>query len=557
MAVDFFTTEKRTLGVVLSNTTPPLRVPEYQRDFSWELEQITEFWNDLKHFDETYPGANINGKEYFLGAAVLVNNQTYHLILDGQQRLATATTLLAAVRDKIREYSADAANQIQSSFITFEDHLSNENLPKLLLNEFDRAFFRDFIQTVPRIPAAPSKKSHLLISKAYAYFADRLKEGWDERGGGVEGFQWLARLTKTLTVHVSLVTVISTDQENAASIFETVNDRGIGLSTADLLRSWLLHRSAPAQRQEIIECWSDVFEAAGVGDLATTLIRLSWVSRHGDVKERSLYKIITRRLTESGTPPVVYSRELRSDALFYKRIREGDSNDAREADTWLAFATLRAKSGYAALLAGNRSLALEEQKRLSQALFSLIIRHNVICDRDRAKLETVAFAVAKTISDGGGLEAGLSLLRTVSPPDDEVRNRFSNLSFSRSEASVAQLMLRSMEYRLRRTEELVLATPEKVHLEHIYPQRPVAAERFGNHDEYVGRIGNLTLLDRRLNQEAKNSPFLIKRDQFYRASEIYLTRELVDQTRWTQAEIDARQTHLRDLALEIWAVALV
>jgi len=110
---DFYTTEKRTLGVVLSNTTPPLRVPEYQRDFSWEEQQISEFWNDLDRFDRQYSGSNINGKEYFLGAAVFVNNQTFNLILDGQQRLATATILLAALRDKMRAYNLDAANQIQ------------------------------------------------------------------------------------------------------------------------------------------------------------------------------------------------------------------------------------------------------------------------------------------------------------------------------------------------------------------------------------------------------------------------------------------------------------
>ena len=43
MPADFFTTDKRTLGVVLSNTTPPLRVPEYQRDFSWEQQQLRNF----------------------------------------------------------------------------------------------------------------------------------------------------------------------------------------------------------------------------------------------------------------------------------------------------------------------------------------------------------------------------------------------------------------------------------------------------------------------------------------------------------------------------------
>ena len=50
-------------------------------------EQADEFWDDLIAFGGAGP-ANIAGKEYFLGAAVLVNNGAYHLLLDGQQRLA-------------------------------------------------------------------------------------------------------------------------------------------------------------------------------------------------------------------------------------------------------------------------------------------------------------------------------------------------------------------------------------------------------------------------------------------------------------------------------------
>src|SRR4029077_17984390 len=184
--------------------------------------------------------------------------------------------------------------------ISFVDHLGGGQLPKLQLNEFDRAFFRDLIQAFPRLAAAPvaTKKSHKLILKAYEYFAQRIAEGWNDNGGGANGYKCAARIAKTLTEHVSLVTVTSTDEDNAASIFETLNDRGIGLSTADLLRSWLLHRAPPADRQEIIECWSEVFDISGLGAGAQTLIRLSWVSRHGDVKERSLYKVISRNLTE-------------------------------------------------------------------------------------------------------------------------------------------------------------------------------------------------------------------------------------------------------------------
>jgi hypothetical protein len=557
MPVDFYTTDKRTLGVVLSNTSPPLRVPEYQRDFSWEAPQIADFWNDLEHFDKTYPGANINGKEYFLGAAVLVNNETYHLILDGQQRLATATILLAALRDKIREHSRDAANQIQGNFISYEDYLVGGNLPKLQLNEFDRDFFRDAIQRFPHIVVAPTKKSHKLILKAYEYFTERIREGWENNGGGENGFKWAVRVTETLTKHVSLVTVISADEDNAASIFETLNDRGIGLSTADLLRSWLLHHSPVLDREEIIQCWSEVFECAGTGEGAQTLIRLSWVSRYGDVKERSLYKVISRKLNEDHTPSISYSRLLRDDALSYKLIRDGETTDRAERDIWLALATLRAQSGYALLIAAKRSLDEAARGRIAAALFSLIVRYNIISDRDRSRFETTMFSAAKAISDGGGENAALALLRAPSPSDDDVRQSFATLTFGRSQAGAAQILLRAIEYRLRGTEELIIATPEKVHLEHIYPQKPPPAERFANHEEYIGKIGNLTLLDHRLNQEAQNRGFVEKRDHWYADSALYLTRELLAKNAWTPADIDERQKRLCDLALQIWPRDLI
>jgi hypothetical protein len=553
----FLRVEKRSLGVVLSSTTPPLRVPEYQTDFSWEGHQISELWNDLQHFDSLYPGTNINGKEYFLGAAVFVNNETYHLILDGQQRLATATILLAAIRDKIREYKQDAANQIQSNFISFQDHLTGEHLPKLQLNEFDRPFFRDAIQSFPPQAASASKKPHKLVLKAYQYLAERIKEGWDSRGGGLPAFRWAARTSKTLTDHVSLVTVISTDEENAASIFETLNDRGIGLSTADLLRSWLLRNSPVAQRDEVIQCWSEVFDSAGTGGRTQALIRLSWVSRYGDVKERSLYKVICRKLGETGASPVEFSHQLRDDALFYRRVRDGDSEDIKERDIWTGLETLGAQSGYALLLAANRSLPPEGRKRIGAALFSLIIRHNIICDKDRVKFESTVFAAAKALSDGAGETAALGILSALSPPDNEVRQSFAGLSFARSQSTVAQILLRALEYELRKTDELIIATPDRVHLEHIYPQKPAPTERLGNHEDYVGRIGNLTLLDHKLNQAAQNSAFVSKRDRFYVHSDIYLTKELLHQAAWTPAEIDDRQTRLLDLALKVWPENLV
>ena len=122
-ATTTFEPHKRTLGQLLSSTSPPLRVPDYQRDYSWDKEQITEFWEDLKSFaggdSKTKPGG-----QYFLGATVLVDNGKFHLVLDGQQRLATSTILLAVLRDRMKEFSENAAQQLQDQFIVFQDQLT-------------------------------------------------------------------------------------------------------------------------------------------------------------------------------------------------------------------------------------------------------------------------------------------------------------------------------------------------------------------------------------------------------------------------------------------------
>jgi hypothetical protein len=300
-----------------------------------------------------------------------------------------------------------------------------------------------------------------------------------------------------------------------------------------------------------------VFESAGIGEAAQTLIRLSWVSRYGDVKERSLYKVISHKLTLDGTSSVAYSRLLRDDAVFYKQIRDGETTDRKERDIWLAVTTLRAQSAYALLIAASRSLGEPARRRLSTALFSLIVRFNIISDKDRARFETTMFTAAKTISDGAGEGAALALLRGLSPTDDEIRQNFLTLNFGRAQAGIVQVLLRAFEYNLRDTEELIIATPEKVHVEHIYPQKPPPAARLANHDECIGRIGNLTLLDHRMNQEAQNSGFVEKRDRWYRDSALYLTQELLAKNAWAPADIDARQQQLCDRALQIWPHSLV
>jgi len=558
MPTDTFELTNPTIGTLLSNTTPPIRVPDFQRDYSWETAHVTEFWSDILNFVESYPDKRIIGKLYFLGAIVMVNNGEYHLLLDGQQRLATATILLAALRDKINDYKADAARQIHTQFVSFEDYLAGgDRQHKLTLNVYDRDFFRDLVQTFPRKKEPlPTKRSHHLIQTAFKFFSAKVQEKWSLHQVERAGFSWAQQFTNALTKHVGLVSVVSTDEDIAAAIFETLNDRGIGLSTADLIRSRVLTKAPCGHREEIIQAWSEVFDACGTSERAQTLIRLSWIATRGDVKAKSLYRTIKKCLDEGGLTPLNYTQDLRDDATFFARLRNVEAEDHHVAMAWEGIKVLRGQAAYALLLAAKHRLDDSQQGKVAQAVVALIVRHNIVCDRDRTGFESTIFNCARELSLHGDLEKALDQLKAISPSDDTFRQEFRELAFGSSGHGIATYLLRSIDLHVRPTEEIDIAGPTRVHLEHIYPQRPDDADRWQEHKQYVDMIGNLTLLDKKLNQQIQNAKFNEKRREYLK-SDIRLTSRVAEGKKWDPTAIRERQEWLCERAIEIWPLDLV
>jgi hypothetical protein len=167
-----------TVGVLLSTTSPRIEVPEWQRSYAWDGPQIEAFWSDLLAFEGQYPGDTIEQQEYFLGSIVLVTGSQAHLLLDGQQRLATATILLSVLRNARSSYRGDAATRLQQKYISEYDDGTDSTSYVLSLNRYDRSFFRAEIQDPPSVESRvlPTLKSHGLIRRARRYFEARVNE---------------------------------------------------------------------------------------------------------------------------------------------------------------------------------------------------------------------------------------------------------------------------------------------------------------------------------------------------------------------------------------------
>src|SRR5436190_17883772 len=127
------------IGALL--TSELYRVPIYQRSYAWDDADIDDFWEDLRR------ALSADSPDYFLGTVVLTPSDDGRVvIIDGQQRLATTTILLAVLRDIADEQKrTKLVESINNDFLYAYDYDEDEAVPRVVLNAEDDDFFRKYI----------------------------------------------------------------------------------------------------------------------------------------------------------------------------------------------------------------------------------------------------------------------------------------------------------------------------------------------------------------------------------------------------------------------------
>src|SRR5260370_7716134 len=159
-------------------------------------------------------------------------------------------------------------------------------------------------------------------------------------------------------------------------------------------------------------------------------------------------------------------------------------------------------------------------------LVSVYVRYAVVSGLELSSLEDVVYALAKDLSGTGNFLAAKTALAEIKPTNEAFAKRFATFQITRRESQRYMLYeIENFERRsAKKTEELQLAGPDKVHVEHIYAQKPET--RLPDHQDLVNRFGNLTLLDAKLNQAIQNGIFTAKKPA-YTKSELLLTTQFL------------------------------
>lgn len=543
--------EKRTISEILAMTNPAIIVPDWQRSFSWTPSHVETFWTDLTSFHTSK--RLDNGSEYFLGSIVIVKTSSGELLLlDGQQRIATSVILLSTIRDSISEYNNNAAVRIQNKFLADFDDATDATVYKLTLNKYDREFFRRLI-LVDRdndyIEPQPEIASHSLIKAARDFFERRFEAVWSELTPKA-AYDWCLEIRRVLLEGLTVISVVSEDEDTAADVFETLNDRGIGLSTPDLLRNLIIRRAPKSSQDTIVDLWKNVVDFENDATIKDFL-RHFWISRFGDVKSQSLYREIKKKVAEDDIPSVEFSEGLSESALVYQDILDKRNEDDEVQRILETTKDLKGKLLFPVYMSILECVEGDKIRDLMRLCFCLYVRHSVICGRENSKLENVVYYLARQLRQGFNINTFRAQIEEVLPTDEDVERSFGSLIVTHN--PTRRYLLVELERAIRSTEEMEVSNPKKVHVEHIYPQTPISENRLQRHEQLVNRIGNLTLLSQRLNTSIRNSEFKTKKSA-YSQSSIELTRKLDAYASWGQHEIESRQLELAKLAPKIWCI---
>lgn len=562
-------TDTEDLKELLSNGKS-YSVPPYQRDYSWKEEHWEDLWEDLTTIEA-------NHEDHYMGAIVVESGERKQFrVIDGQQRMATLSILILACVDYLHlladegmevDANRERAGLLESSYLGAKDPKSLRITPKLKLNANDDDFFQ--LNVAQRKPPQGGvrglRDSERLLWGCFQFFKGRIAGKF---APGQKGEEVAAFVSEIVTERLVFISVRVQDQLSAYTVFETLNARGLELTETDLLKNYLLSladRLSKSQMTPVLKQWARITARVGIASFPEFL-RHHLNSQREYVRQKQLFKTIKRDVTTLEHVFALLDR-LEKDAAWFEAL--GD----HASDFWLDYQGAREQvrvlnlfnvSQFTPLVLAAKDVFVKPQDMVEVLRYCAVlsVRFNGVGRRSTHILEEIYNRGALEIRRGHAktLADVRQALRLIYIPDVEFEADFAALRLKNRSTSGKRLryLLAKIERQLSGTDisdEAMDAT-----IEHILPENPgeIGWDHFSAeaHDRSFERLGNYSLLERKLNaQHAGNAPFAQKVPA-YEQSQYRTSKDLVQYSDWTEERIAKRQGDMARVAKTVWSLAI-
>lgn len=537
-------------------------IPRFQRPYSWEKEQILEFWNDTINESES---------DYFIGSIVVYKkSDDLFGIVDGQQRLTTITMILCALRDfYISEQFDNSAIGVHKLIEKVD--LDNES-KFILQTETSYPYFQEHIQkyTDPEINVdfgqeeVNLKNGFELITKFIKTEIDLIKSDKQIKKDKLKPqIQEKLNEIRDRTLKLKVIYIELDDEDDAYVLFETLNTRGKDLSVGDLVKNYLTkHIKAknkivdiPKDKWNIIR--SNIDSTSKELDIDTFLLHV-WLSKFEFTTTKTLFKKLKKSIKP--TQAKTFLDNLVSDSVTYKNIFDTETRkwDKNELPLKKSLATLygfnvtqqtpMVMSVMREYNAGNLKYKYAKEILESIEHFHYIFTA-ITSQRSSGGIASMYSNYGRKLSIATDDASRLAVIRECRqkmkekiPTFDEFLAAFKTLKFTNGYTKQKKII----QYTLSKFDSFynkngVSINYDLMTLEHILSQNP--SVKAANHDNYVGQIGNLILVDELTNNALGRKSFIDKKTILTSAN-IHIDNSISIATDWTNIEIEARTTDI-------------
>lgn len=569
-------------------------VPDFQREYVWEETHVEKLLQDVhdEFYDEN--GRLSQGGEYFIGSIVTYKDDDgIFQLIDGQQRLTTSYLVLCVIRDLLIQLGAEPQESLRRQIAsTSMNPATGDDIfrYRLVLQYEDSQNILEKIagnkDDLNNIDATTTSVENIM--NAYQTVRSFLRASFEDDVTKIKAF------AAAYTMRVKLIRIVTPDLSRALKLFETINDRGVGLNSMDLLKNLLFMQTSKHEYAQLKDRWKDLINILDQQCREKPLRFLRYfilstyelVSNKRELREDDIYEWFSQnqKMTKINQDPMDFVEILIRYSKAYANFVNGKNvqgHDNRFLQN-IAKQSNQARQHFILLLAGQH---------LPEALFDKLTRkiENLffcyLITREPTKNFERSFArwskELREVQDEIGLDAFIAKYLL-----SDMANRSNAFDFAISELNSYRIQQYRLRYILAKMSQFIDETAwgnifpldryyKSVQIEHILPQWPPAdlKEGFDRPQEYhlfKAMLGNLTLLEKSINASVSNGSYHQKKPG-YSQSAILLTKSLVEKpqvgidtqinratqdllqfTEWTSVSIQQRQMMLGQLARKVW-----
>lgn len=567
----------QSMITLMTNASLRFVVPVYQRPYSWDEDQCEQLWDDIRSVGSRPEDRHFTGSVVWVQDGVMsASGVTPRLLIDGQQRVTTLALLLVALADYAKTHTDEGLNftyeQLINGGYLISNYMRGEDRYRLTLSQGDRMTFKSVLDNLVDSDVKVVEESSRILNNL-AFFKQRLA-AIDSPNVIWDGIQRLE------VVSISL----DAGKDNPQLIFESMNSTGKDLSSADLIRNFVL-MGLPREQQEslYLNYWRDIEKTLGADsydEVFDEFIRnyLTVLYAPESLARRDVYRVFKRHVLENGYDKGDRMKELLKEMGCFARYYAAITSGAETEPLLKARFDNLAKLGWSVLNpllmsfyqdyeAG--SFGLDDFASMLDTVESYIFRR-AVCD-------------APTNSLNKFLPSVIARLNKVQEDEGDYREAFESMLLQEAgtarrfptNAEFVQALRTRDSYHFRKSFYLLTALENYYHpkgaldfssgeftIEHIMPQNARAHEEWleamGDIDEdefeaILNNIGNLTLTA--FNSELSDSTFEEKKGRCiggFGNEYLVISGMLKDLDRWTPKEIDARADKLVGVAEKRW-----